>query len=161
MSDADARTVSWQLGRNPRGRWRVVSRCSHDAPTVIATSPGPGDAPFPTLYYLTCPHLVSRVSDEESRGGCGRWRALLAGDEELLRRLQDADTAYREARAAEGGGTDVSADVGIGGERDILGVKCLHTHVAAFLAGIDDPVGETLMYDLERECDDGRCKEVI
>lgn len=160
MSVADSRTVAWQLGRTPRGRWRVVSRCSYGAPTVIATAPAPGDAPFPTLYYLTCPHLTAGVADVESAGGCARWRSQLDVDAALVDRLRRADARYREMRAAECGGEDPSSAVGIGGERDILGVKCLHAHVAAFLAGIDDPIGERLIGDLERECDDGRCREV-
>lgn len=160
MNARDARVVTRQLGRSPRGRWRVVSRCSYRAPVVIATAPAIGDIPFPTLYYLTCPHLVAEVAAAESAGGCERWRTLLAGDETLSSRLRDADVAYREARALEGGGDDAAAGVGIGGERDMFGVKCLHSHVAAYLAGIDDPIGESLMEDMARECDDERCGEI-
>ena len=161
MSEADTRTVTWQLGRNPRGRWRVVVRCSYGAPVVIATAPAVGETPFPTLYYLTCPHLVAEAAAVESAGGCEQWRVRLADDAALVARLRAADDAYRVARAAEGGGNDVAAGVGIGGERDVLGVKCLHTHVAAYLAGIDDPLGESTLMGLGRECGDGRCGEVV
>ncbi|MBN2847272.1 MAG: DUF501 domain-containing protein [Coriobacteriia bacterium] len=127
---------------------------------MITTAPAVGDSPFPTLHYLTCPHLVAEIGAVESAGGCERWRRSLASDEELAARLRAADTRYREARAEEGGGIDASAGVGIAGELDVLGVKCLHAHAAAFLAGIDDPIGESLIDDLTRECDDGRCGEV-
>lgn len=159
MSDPDSRTLSRQLGRPPRGRWRVVRRCSYGAPVVIATAPALGETPFPTLYYLTCPHLVVEVAAVESAGGCERWRESLAADSALVARLQNADVTYREARAVEGGGQDAAAGVGIAGERDVLGVKCLHAHVAAHLAGIDDPIGESLIRDLKRECSDDRCRE--
>ena len=161
MSEVDTRTVTWQLGRSPRGRWRVVVRCSYGAPVVIATAPAVGETPFPTLHYLTCPHLVAGVAAVESAGGCDQWRARLTDDAVLVARLRAADDAYRAARAAEGGGVDVAAGVGIGGERDVLGVKCLHAHVAASLAGIDDPLGESTLRDLRRECSDGRCGEVV
>lgn len=159
MSATDTRMVTWQLGRSPRGRWRVVSRCSYAAPVVIATAPALGGSPFPTLYYLTCPHLVAAVAAVESTGGCERWRTRLADDTTLVARLREADDAYRAARAAEGGGEDSAAGVGIAGERDVCGVKCLHAHVAAYLAGIDDPLGESTVTDLVRECSDGRCRE--
>ncbi|MDY0339861.1 MAG: DUF501 domain-containing protein [Coriobacteriia bacterium] len=159
MSVADTRMVTGQLGRSPRGRWRVVLRCSYGAPVVIATAPALGEAPFPTLYYLTCPHLVAGVAAVESAGGCARWRVRLADDPVLVARLRDADAAYRAARAVECGGDDSAVGVGIAGERDVCGVKCLHAHVAAYLAGIDDPLGESTVTGLTRECDDGRCTE--
>jgi hypothetical protein len=157
MSD-DARTVAWQIGRPPRGSWRVAARCPYGYPVVIATAPG-GDPPFPTLYYLTCPHLAEAVSKAESEGGAVRWRDAVRHDRALAERLDAADAAYRAARAAEGGGNDPFTLVGIAGQRDVRGVKCLHAHVAAFLAGIDDPVGQGVLADLARECDDRRCKE--
>lgn len=159
MSD-DARTVAWQLGRPPRGSWRVVVRCSCGYPVVIATAPG-GDPPFPTLYYLTCPHLIGAVSSVESEGGVARWRDAVAQDPALAERLEAADAAYRTARAAEAGGTDPFTLAGIAGQHDVRGVKCLHAHVAAFLAGIDDPVGEGVLADVATECDDGRCEEAV
>lgn len=160
MSGGDARTLAWQLGREPRGRWRVVTRCSYGAPVVIATAPVVDGALFPTLYYLTCPHLTADVAAVESAGGCEHWRRVLADDDALAARLCDADVAYRRARAAEGGGIDAAAGVGIAGERQVLGVKCLHAHVAAYLAGIDDPIGEILTAGRTMECGDGRCREV-
>ena len=164
----DAATVARQLGRAPRGRWRPVARCSYGRPTVILTGPVLGDGtPFPTLYYLTCPHLTERVSALESAGEIERWRARIAGDPALRELLSAADTAYRAARAAEAGGAGASAaeaggadpvpDVGIAGQRDPCALKCLHAHVAAFLAGVDDPVGAGVLAAVVRECDDDRC----
>lgn len=154
----DEATVTRQLGRTPRGSWRVVVRCSFGSPVVIATAPGaPADEPFPTLYYLTCPHLVAEVSRLESAGGVEEWRSRIAGDETVRARLLEADARYRQARAAEGGGVDPVPHVGIAGSRDVLAVKCLHAHVAAALAGIGDPVGEGVLDALARECVDIRC----
>lgn len=154
----DARIVAWQLGRPPRGSWRVAARCSYGHPTVIATAPD-RDLPFPTLYYLTCPHLATAVSAVESAGGVARWRDEVAQHPALAERFDSADAAYRAARGAEAGGVDPFPLVGIAGQRDVRGVKCLHAHVAAFLAGIDDPVGEGVLADMAPECDDCRCRE--
>jgi hypothetical protein len=125
---------------------------------VIATSPALADgSPFPTLYYLTCPHLTRLVGDLESGGAIETWRAALADTPDLATRLAAADAAYRAARAAEADGADPLPCVGIAGQRDPGATKCLHAHVAARLAGIDDPVGEGALASLVRECDDDRC----
>ncbi len=154
----DASLVAHQLGRAPRGRWRVAWRCEYGHPGVIVTAPLLEDGtPFPTLCYLTCPHLVERVAALESVGEVERWRRRLATDPVLAARLRAADVAYRAARTAEAGGEDPTPDVGIAGQRDPLAVKCLHAHVASALAGIDDPIGVAVLRDVGYSCDDGRC----
>jgi hypothetical protein len=154
----DRETVAWQLGRPPRGSWRVSARCSFGAPTAIATAPALADgSPFPTLHYLTCPYLADELSRSESNGTLEVWRARLAAEPELEARLRAADASYREARLAEGGGADPCTGLGIAGQRDPLGVKCLHAHVATLLSGTPDPVGEGALQGHARECADGRC----
>lgn len=152
--------VTRQLGREPRGKWRVVARCAHGYPTAIATAPaGEAGEPFPTLFYLTCPHLTEAIGELESAGAVGQWRQRLAEDADLAARMRAADRAYRRARAREGGGEDPVSDVGTAGQRDPLATKCLHAHVAAFLGGIGDPVGEAVLGGLDPECADRRCGE--
>ena len=153
----DRALVSGQLGREPRGRWRVTGRCSFGYPVTIATAPQAGEV-FPTLYYLTCPHLVEAVSALESAGAIALWRARLAADEGLAARMRSADLEYRKVRCAEGGGIDPTPDVGIAGQRDACATKCLHAHVAAALAGLDDPVGRGVLEGVDAECADERCR---
>lgn len=161
----DEGVVARQLGRAPRGTWRVVTRCSFGFPVTIATAPiTETGEPFPTLFYLTCPHLIADVSALESAGELDVWRQRIASEDALARRMLAADAEYRNARAAEGGGSDPVPGVGIAGMRDPLAVKCLHAHVAAVLAGIDDPVGEGVLEGLVLEgrgleCTDERCSE--
>ena len=155
----DADTVAFQLGRAPRGEWRAVARCSFGRPVVIETAPVLPDAgPFPTLYYLTCPHLVEAVSALESAGGLARWRQRVAADATIAAELCEADVAYRAARTVAAGGADPTPEVGIAGQRDPLALKCLHAHVAAALAGLDDPVGAGVLAGVVRECSDDRCR---
>lgn len=154
----DAVVVTRQLGRAPRGRWRVVARCSHGYPYAIATAPlTQQGAPFPTLFYLTCPHLVAEVSRLESEGGVEGWRSRIRLDASFRNQVLDADAGYRRARAVEGGGVDPVPGLGTAGLRDPLAVKCLHAHVAAVLGGVADPIGAAVLGELGRECADRRC----
>lgn len=159
---AEEALVGRQLGRPPRLPWRTGVRCSHERPMVIVTpSTLESGERFPTLYWLSCPELVAAVGDLESAGGTVAWTARLASDRELVKRMGHADVAYRRARAAESGGDDACADVGIAGEADALKVKCLHAHVAAYLAGIDDPVGAGALRQVpHRGCADDLCRRL-
>jgi hypothetical protein len=162
MSSADlspdtARVVA-QIGRVPRAPWRVEVRCSYGAPSVIATAPVLEDgSPFPTLYWLTCPFLLDVAARAESEGHVSAWADRLAEDHVLADRMRAADREYRSRRAAEPG-RDPSSGVGIAGQRDPLATKCLHAHIAAALAGIDDPIGTALTDQAGRECADFRCR---
>lgn len=144
----DADLVERQLGRPPRGAWRATERCPAGAPTVITTGPRLAEGePFPTVWWLTCPRLSAAIAALESTGAADEWAARLAEDAALAARMRSADLAYRAVRAAEaaraGLRDDPCAEVGIAGQRDPLGVKCLHAHAAAWLSGLDDPVGES------------------
>lgn len=160
MTPSDADVVLLQLGRPPRGTWRVAARCSYGYPTVIATpSLLPTGEPFPTLLWLTCPHLIEAVGQLESAGHVEVWATRLANDPALAQRMREADAAYRSARAIESGGEDACASVGIAGQRDPLGTKCLHAHVATALAGMSDPIGEAILGSTASECEDQRCSK--
>jgi len=150
--------VSAQLGRVPRGPWRVAVRCAWDRPAVIVSPSTLVDGtPFPNLAWLTCPWLTELVGAEESTGGAAAYARRAAEDPAFAAALVAADTDVRTRRAAESGGTDACATVGIAGQRDPLGVKCLHAHVALALLGVADPVGEDVLGRVQRWCDDDRC----
>lgn len=146
VAETDAVILSAQLGRQPREPYRVASRCAHGRPATILTAPVLGDgAPFPTLYWLTCPWLSAYVDGLESSGVVSEWRARLAEEPELAARMREADREYRERRAVAAGGTDPCAGVGIAGQRDPVATKCIHAHVASALAGVADPIGEEVV----------------
>ena len=135
-----------QIARPARAPWRVAARCSFGYPVAIVSPSRLDDGTlFPNYAWLTCPWLADRAATEESSGSAARWAAAAATDTELADRLRAADAALRAARAAEGGGTDACAEVGLAGQRDPLGVKCVHAHVALALVGIDDPIGLELL----------------
>ncbi|MDP2183551.1 MAG: DUF501 domain-containing protein [Actinomycetota bacterium] len=160
---ADARDgalVEAQVGRAPRGPWSTYVRCGFGRPSVISSSPLLDDGtPFPTLYWLTCPWLVERVGALESSGEVAAWTRRLAADPVRAGAMRDADAEYRFRRSLAG--TDPCSPVGIAGQRDPLAIKCLHAHVAAFLAGIADPIGEAVLGQIDAECPDDRCASLV
>lgn len=83
----------------------------------------------------------------ESLGVHHEWTERVAGDLSLATRMLAADEAYRAARGFEGV-EDRLAGVGVAGQLDPLAVKCLHARVAAYLSGIDDPVGEAVSSEI-------------
>jgi hypothetical protein len=100
------------------------------------------------------------VNAAESAGEHNTWTRRATEDPELAEALIEADRAYREARAIEGGGVDPCAAVGVAGERQVLRVKCLHARVAASLAGLPDPVGASLTdrcISTLQDCDGSPC----
>lgn len=93
--------------------------------------------PMPTRYWLVDPDLNRRIGTLENDGGVDRAEAEIGLD--VLAVVHAEHAAARDALVgADHEGPRPSG--GVGGTR--VGVKCLHTHYAAYLAGDDDPVGE-------------------
>jgi uncharacterized protein len=130
ITAADTAAVTAQLGRPPRAVREVAHRCPCGLPSVVQTAPRLEDGtPFPTLYYLTCSRLSSRIGTLEGEGRMREMQDRLAADPELAAAYRRAHEAYLAQRdAIEPLGTQVSA----GGMPDR--VKCLHVHVAHALA---------------------------
>jgi uncharacterized protein len=161
-ASGESALVAAQLGREPRGPWRVAARCTRGFPSVIV-SPGilEDGTPFPTHAWLTCPHLVELLSAEESCGAAAGWAERARVDPGLAARLAAADAVLRDVRARESGGVDPCEAVGLAGQRGPLGVKCLHAHVALTLIGIDDPIGQAELEKLSPTCVDVRCDSLL
>jgi len=150
--------ITAQLGRVPRTPFRVASRCVFGFPTtIVSPSLLSDETPFPAYAWLTCPWIAERVGALESSGEISRWSVRATEDDELAAELSRTDAAVRDARAAESGGVDACAHVGIAGQRDPLLVKCLHAHVALELAGISDRVGADILGSVGEACENGLC----
>ncbi len=146
VDPADEAAVAAQLGRRPRGLRTVASRCPCGLPAVVQTAPRLGDGtPFPTLYYLTCARLNSRIGGLEADGRMREMTERLDTDPELADAYRRAHESYLAERdAIEPLGTQVTA----GGMPDR--VKCLHVHVAHALAagpGVN-PFGDETLAEL-------------
>lgn len=136
-SDADLAAVAELLGRPPAGSFTVVVRERSGGPAVIANAPFLHDGtPMPTRYWLVDRALREAVSRLESTGGV-RWAEAEVDPGELAR-AHERYTTDRDALVPEGREGPRPAG-GVGGTR--RGVKCLHAHLAWWLAGGEDPVG--------------------
>jgi hypothetical protein len=153
----DAALVARQLGREPRAFRRVVVRCPFGLPAVTEQAPyTQSGQPFPTTYYLTCPHLVAAVARLEAAGGVERWSTRVARDGDLAASLAAATEEQRRVRrrlAGRGAGSDdgASLELGIGGSANPVRLKCLHAHVAFALARPGYVLGERILDELAEE----------
>jgi len=155
--------VARQLGRSPRAFGRVVVRCPFGLPAV--TEQAPYDVrgePFPTTYYVTCPHLVAGIARLEAAGGVERWTDAASADEALGESLTRATEKQRHIRrdlAGDGSGSDggASLELGIGGSRSPAHLKCLHAHVAFALAHPGYELGDRILAEVEAPWPAERC----
>jgi uncharacterized protein len=138
----DRALVAAQLGRDPHPFRRVVARCPWGKPAVVENLPYDREGrPFPTLFWATCPALVSALSDLESRGGVRVFEDMAAHDPGLAASLRTAVAYERRRRrdlAARAGVMPVDGGAavltGVGGVHDPARLKCLHAHAAHALA---------------------------
>jgi hypothetical protein len=150
----DRAIVEQQLGRVPRAFGRVAARCPYGLPAVTEQLPYDVEGkPFPTTYYVTCPHLVSAIARLEASGAVERWSERASEDEGLsasLARATDEQRHVRRGLAGSSRGTDhgASLDFGIGGSRTPEHLKCLHAHVAFALARPGYTLGERIFADV-------------
>jgi uncharacterized protein len=149
--DSDRAVVERQLGRPPRAFRRVVVRCPFGRPAVTEQSAyDDAGEPFPTTFWLTCPHLVIAVSRLEATGGVERWSTAAAEDDALRLSLERAHEEQRSLRP--------ELDLGVGGARRGAGsLKCLHAHVAFALARPGYELGERILDELRPAWPDVCC----
>ena len=134
----DLLSVTKQLGRHPGADFDVVLRAEDGHPVVIANAPFLDDgSPMPTRFWLTDPGLHQAVSRLESEGGVKA--AELAVPAHAIAQAHERYAAARDA-LIPGGHRGPRPSGGVGGTR--RGVKCLHAHLAWWLTGADDPVGQ-------------------
>src|SRR5437667_10406485 len=97
----DRAVLESQLGRRPRAFLRVARRCPFGLPAVSEQAPYDATGePFPTTYYLTCPHLVAAVARIEAAGGVERWSGAVAADPALAAAVDRAQGEQRAVRRA-------------------------------------------------------------
>jgi len=146
----DRAVVAAQIGREPRAFRRVAVRCPFGFPAVTEQAPHDeaGD-PFPTMYWLTCRHVVAAVSRLEAAGGVGRWSEASRSDPELAASLERANEEQRRLRP--------ELDLGIGGSSRSGSLKCLHAHVAYALAHPDYELGRRVLAELDPVWPDRCC----
>ena len=164
-TEQDWQQVKELLGRAPRGLRRVVKyHPEKKHPMVIEVLPFVENAPFPTLYWLTCPILKKEISHIEKDGWIERFeKEYFPPATEQNTTLQKNHQDYRDQRVQLF--NDVIKDwsivpepmakiiqeTGIGGISDFNHIKCFHLHYAHHLAA-ENAVGALLdeKFDLKR-----------
>lgn len=142
----DRDRVEALLGRPPMGPFKVVHRDLAGDPVVIENAPFLDDGtPMPTRFWLIGTEASHRVAVLEANGGVRRAEIEISADLIAAAHARHADG--RDA-AIPSGHEGPRPTGGVGGTRQ--GVKCLHAHYAAFLAGEQDPVGEWVHEQLNR-----------
>jgi uncharacterized protein len=137
----DEEIVARQLGRPPRAFRGVAVRCPFGRPAVTEQAPfDDAGHPFPTQYWVTCPHLVAAISRLEAAGGVERWSRAASEDPELAASLTAAQDAQRRERP--------ELDAGIGGSTRPGSLKCLHAHAAFALAQPGYELGDRIVAEL-------------
>lgn len=132
--------------------------------------------PFPTIYWMTCPKLRSRISKLETLGYIEKFQEKLVSGEnsaEWLEMMRDSNRRYSECRwellseedkvyIEEKGWISSIVDVGIAGIRDYSSVKCLHCHYSHHLSRPDHGnivgmwIHEQLMQESLQELEDDK-----
>ena len=137
----DRQTVAGQIGRRPRAFLHVAVRCPYGRPAVTEQSPFDEDGrPFPTQFYVTCPHLVAQISRLEAAGGVEAWSRAAREDPVLAASLERAQAEQRALRP--------ELPSGIGGSTRDGSLKCLHAHAAFALARSGYLLGDRIVEDV-------------
>lgn len=146
-SELDLESVTELLGRRPRGLYEVVKyHPTKKHPMVIKVIPWVEGAPFPTIYWLTCPLLKKELSHLEKDGAIKDLEKNFLSQEENLTLLKKDHENYRDERISFFNETvkdwsrlpeaqqAIIKKTGIGGIADFSHIKCLHLQYAYHLA---------------------------
>ena len=157
--------LKFQLGRKPKKEYKVVKLCKFGFPQVIKNPPVVDEKPFPTTFWLTCPHLVKEVSRLEEAGYISKFEEILKRNERFRRKYLKAHSFERMLRKPfisknlPKGIKKKLLSVGVGGIENPLGVKCLHLHLASYLGGVPNPIGrEVSKLVPSMECRNNYCE---
>ena len=144
-SPEDLAAVTALIGRVPQGEFRIVVRNHAGEPVVLINAPLLEDGtPMPTLYWLVGASEVYSVSQLEAEGGVNQVEAIIGLD--AIDEIHQHYMATRDA-LIPAAHTGHRPSGGVGGTR--RGVKCLHAHLANWLAGNTDAVGEWVAQQLD------------
>jgi len=137
----DLSIIAKQLGRRPRGRIRVGSRCDFGYPRVLITPPMVDGVIFPTTYWLSCPDLVKKISRLEDLGFITTLKEYLIDDDDWQEKLKISTEAQIRERIQLDRGYSEEQQRGIAGVKDMSVIKCLHAHYADYLINNINPIG--------------------
>lgn len=172
-SPEELRVLRHQGGKSyDPGRILGVPRsCPWGFPQVVLCRPLSSKGPFPTTFWMTCPHLSRLCGRAEADGGVRALEARIARDPERMRRhhLEHArlrgtllspeqDRFLRLHRPAWWRSLRSRGLGGIAFLEGESGGKCLHLHVASWLGWGHHPYASWLAAVFPvTHCDSPRC----
>ncbi len=133
----DMAYISQSLGRTPFVDFQIVVRSLSGDPAVILNAPFTLEGtPMPTRWWLVDKDYKEAVSRLEANGGVKR--AEKAIDPQVVEKLH-LEYGRQRDQAIPKNHIGYRPFGGVGGTRQ--GIKCLHAHLAWYLAGGPDLVG--------------------
>ncbi|SHE70917.1 hypothetical protein SAMN02745225_01388 [Ferrithrix thermotolerans DSM 19514] len=136
-SEREGSEVGELIGRAPTIPFRVALRSEKGRALVIESFPiRPSGYPNPDWFWLVDRDLIRAVGRLESQGGVSEAERVFSS---VLPSIHNAYRAGRNSLVAHYGDRYLAAG-GVGGAKN--GVKCLHSHLAYYLVGGFNPVGE-------------------
>jgi len=142
----------------------TVRRCKFGFPQVIKSFPVKNRKPFPTLFYLSCPHLIYQISKLEEKGMIESMEnndrdELYANAHELYKqiRLDMIDNSYAFSKIVDD--YPAAFEKGIGGIENRQNLKCLHLQLATTLGGVKTYAGVKVLDIFKSEKIDLNCEE--
>ncbi len=150
-ADADRHSVEQSLGRKPEGLFKVVVRDKSGLnPIVIMNYPIlKSGRPMPTLFWLVGLSEVKLVSQIESKFGLKAVEVLFKADD--IVRIHESYSKTRSELIPDDY-IGIKPSGGVGGTSK--GLKCLHAHLANYLATEADPVGQWTFNQCNLSTDD-------
>jgi hypothetical protein len=148
----------------------VARRCEWGFPQVILCAAEKNGKPFPTTFWLLCPHLLRVAASCESQNGVASMEESLAGREEEWRSYHMLHARIRLAGMSGPRKKFLRRNVprqygslrkcGVGGVVSYypVTVKCIHLQIASYIGLRFHPASDWLdsaVYSWE--CGDNRC----
>jgi hypothetical protein len=169
VSSEDRVILERQLGRLRYQPQRVTARCHRGYPGGVVAfhtlDLPPHEVTSNSLDWVTCPWLERRIQSLENEKWLEhlRWFLDQEAGEPLRQSLLAASKRYTERarelfEIQEPGLFErryQDSTFGIGGTRRPFGLKCLHNHVATFLAEEPTPLGEFALALVELDLQGG------
>jgi len=154
LSESDVAWLAQRFGVQATLPVAVVARRDVDKVPVVVKMPLVRNGePFPTLYWLTDPILTPLITALEYAGGVAQAELLIRENSDAHRIFMEQHARYISARWSTAteehrelmttkGYHKRLLEVGIGGVTNFTSIKCIHLHVAHYLATKDNIVGE-------------------
>ncbi len=158
LEEKDYQIAIELLGRKPRTPFYIKSRCPNGNPQTLVADPVFFEdnlwKPFPSFIWLVCPRLKALTADLEQQGLVKFYSNKLKTDdkfcEEFLNgqkeianyRLNLAQKIFKEELPEHI--FRILKETTVAGSHNFYGVKCLHAHLAHYLAFGNNPIGKEI-----------------